>query len=66
MSCAAVTAAGRDAVKRPEKRFFSRHEARRRIQEAERAALGLLEAAKRGLPPQNPNPDEGEKPASTT
>ena len=44
-----ATAAGEDATRRPKKRVFSRAEARRRIREAEKNLLALLEAAERGL-----------------
>ncbi len=43
-------AAGQDATRRLKKRLFSRHEARRRIDEAEQNVLALLDAAKRGQP----------------
>jgi len=42
-------AAGHDATRPPKKRFFSRREARHRLREAERSALGLLDAGQRGL-----------------
>ena len=38
-------AAGKDATLKPKERIFSRHEARRRILEAERALLALIEPA---------------------
>lgn len=42
-------AAGEDATRSPRRRFFSRHEARRRIRAAEGAITKLFEAAERGL-----------------
>jgi hypothetical protein len=42
-------AAGEDATRAPHRRFFSRHEARRRIRAAEGAIKALLDAADRGL-----------------
>ena len=45
-------AAGEDATRRPRKRFFSRHQARRRLRSAERAIFALFTAAERGLDPE--------------
>jgi hypothetical protein len=42
--------AAEDATRPVRKRFFSRHEARRRIEEATKAIENLLDAAERGLP----------------
>lgn len=39
--------AGEDATRRVKKRFFSRHEARRRLREAKAALLAQLAAAER-------------------
>lgn len=44
-------AAGQDLAKKRKQRFFSRHEARRRIVEAEQSALALLDAGERGFLP---------------
>jgi len=53
-------AAGKDATEAPKKRMFSRHEARRRILEAERAILALIELAMAALPePGAETPGEG-------
>jgi hypothetical protein len=43
-------AAGKDATPEAKKRMFSRHEARRRILEAEGAILALIEPAMVALP----------------
>jgi len=40
-----AAAAGEDAARRPSERMFSRAEVRRRIAEAEQAALLMLDAA---------------------
>jgi len=40
-----AVAAGEDAARRPSERMFSRAEVRRRIAEAEHAALVMLDAA---------------------
>ena len=42
-------AAGEDATRRPTRRMVSRHEARRRLREAQRESLALLDAALRSL-----------------
>jgi len=42
--------AGKDATQKPRERIFSRHEARRRILEAERSILALIEPALLALP----------------
>ena len=44
-----ATAAGGDATRRPADRVFSRAEARRRLEEAEHAALVMLDAAEMDL-----------------
>jgi hypothetical protein len=43
-------AAGEDATRTPRKRFFSRHEARRRLRKTEESLLALLQAAEQALP----------------
>ncbi|MEP7126893.1 MAG: hypothetical protein ABJE95_38535 [Byssovorax sp.] len=52
-------ATGEDATRAPRRRIFSRHEARRRIREAEGAIARLFAAAERGL-------GESEVPSKTT
>ena len=42
--------AGKDATQKPRERIFSRYEARRRILEAERSILALIEPALTALP----------------
>ena len=44
-----AVAAGEDATRRPRERVFSRAEARRRLEEAEHAALVMLDAAELDL-----------------
>jgi hypothetical protein len=52
--------AGKDATREPKKRMFSRHEARRRILEAEAVILELIEPAMVALPePGAETPGEG-------